>query len=247
LFAAERWFRRYCLGVAAVKHNSPGARAQTACGVLAGPLFVGAFTAIGAKRAGYDWRAHAVSSLACGREGWLQRANFVLTGVLYSCAARGIARCPRQSTGPRLIPALLGAAGAGLIGSGIFVTDPAGGFPPAAPGENGSSQGTDAAAWPSFEGSLHNLCAIPVFAGIPVAGLASALAAARRKDYGWACYSAVSSLSMAGNFLLFGAAFGERVPRLLRKGGIFQRMSIAAGFGWLSALSLRCLSSAPRP
>jgi len=34
---------------------------------------------------------------------------------------------------------------------------------------------------------------------------------------------------MAGSFLLFGAAFGERVPRLL------------------SALSLRCLSSAPRP
>lgn len=50
-----RWIRRYCLGVAAVKHNSPEARAQAACGVLAGPLFVGAFTAIGAKRAGYDW------------------------------------------------------------------------------------------------------------------------------------------------------------------------------------------------
>ncbi len=102
-----------------------------------------------------------------------------------------------------------------------------------------------AGSWGGGHG-LHNLCAIPIFAGIPVAGLASALAAARRKDYGWACYSAVSSLSMAGNFLLFGAAFGERVPRLLRKGGIFQRMSIAAGFGWLSALSLRCLSSAPR-
>jgi hypothetical protein len=103
------------------------------------------------------------------------------------------------------------------------VTDPVGGFPPAAPGENGSSQGTDPAAWASLEGSLHNLCAIPIFAGIPVAGLASALAAARRLDYDWACYSTVSSLGMAGNFLLFGAAFGERVPRLLRKGDIFQR------------------------
>ncbi len=232
--------------MAAAEHNNPGVRAQTACGVLAGPLFVGAFTAIGAKRAGYDWRAHAVSSLACGREGWLQRANFVLTGVLYSCAARGIARCPRQSTGPRLIPALLGAAGAGLIGSGVFVTDPVGGFPPAAPGENRSGQGTEAGASPSLESRVHNLCAIPIFAGIPVAGLASALAAARRKDYGWACYSAASSLSMVSSFLLFGAAFSDRVPRLLGKGGIFQRMSIAAGFGWLSALSLRCLSSAPR-
>ena len=103
-----------------------------------------------------------------------------------------------------------------------------------------------------MRGSVHEPEARPVGkgnrrTGIPVAGLASALAAARRKDYGWACYSAASSLSMAGSFLLFGAAFGERVPRLLRKGGIFQRVSIAAGFGWLSALSLRCLCSAPRP
>jgi hypothetical protein len=187
-----------------------------------------------------------VSSLACGRDGWLQRANFVLTGVLFCCAARGIGRCPRQRTGPRVIPALLGAAGAGLIGSGVFVTDPAGGFPPAAPGENGSSQGSAAVAAPSLEGGLHNLCAIPIFAGIPVAALASALAAARRKDYGWASYSAASSLGMVGSFLLFGAAFGGRVPRLLGKGGIFQRMSIAAGFGWLSALSLRCLSPTRR-
>lgn len=233
--------------MAAAEHNNPTVRAQTACGVLAGPLFVGAFTAIGAKRAGYDWRAHAVSSLACGHEGWLQRANFVLTGVLYSCAARGIGRCPRQSTGPRVIPALLGAAGAGLIGSGVFVTDPVGGYPPAVPGENGPGEGAAAAgAAPSLEGSLHNLCAIPIFAGIPVAGLVSAFAAARRKDYGWACYSAASSLSMAGSFVLFGAAFGGRMPRLLGKGGIFQRMSVAAGFGWLSALSLRCLSSTRR-
>lgn len=238
-----RWIRRYRLCVPKAECDNPTVRAQTACGVLAGPLFVAAFAAIGAKRAGYDWRAHAVSSLACGREGWLQRANFVLTGVLYSSAARGIGRCPRQSTGSRLIPALLGAAGAGLVGSGVFVTDPVGGFPPAVPGENRSNEEAVAGVAPSLEGSLHNLCAIPIFAGIPVAGLASALAAARRKDYGWACYSAASSLVMVGSFVLFGAAFGGRVPRLLGKGGIFQRMSVAAGFGWLSALSLRCLSS----
>ena len=39
---------------------------------------------------------------------------------------------------------------------------------------------------------------------------------------------------MAGNFLLFGAAFGERVPRLLRKGGLHVRgMSV---FGLWSIL-----------
>jgi hypothetical protein len=60
-------------------------------------VFVGAFTAIGARRSGYDWRRHAVSSLADGREGWLQRANFMLVGGLYCVAARGLARDSRRN------------------------------------------------------------------------------------------------------------------------------------------------------
>jgi hypothetical protein len=48
-----------------------------------------------------------------------------------------------------------------------------------------------------------------------------------------------------GSFLFFGRAFGG-VSRLAGKGGIFQRISIASGFGWLTALSLRALSSLAR-
>jgi hypothetical protein len=47
---------------------------------------------------------------------------------------------------------------------------------------------------------------------------------------------------MTSAFALFGAAFGG-TPRLAGHGGVFQRISIAAGFGWLSALSLRTLST----
>jgi hypothetical protein len=49
---------------------------------------------------------------------------------------------------------------------------------------------------------------------------------------------------MTGAFALFGAAFGG-TPPLAGRGGIFQRISIMAGFGWLSALSLRALTSVP--
>ncbi len=56
---------------------------------------VSAFTAIGATRRGYDWRHDPVSSLAIGRQGWLQRANFILAGVLYTCASRDLLRLPR--------------------------------------------------------------------------------------------------------------------------------------------------------
>ena len=218
--------------------------AQIMCGVLAGPLFVSAFTVIGARRPGYDWQRHAVSSLAVGRRGWLQRANFILAGVLYSCAARGLGRCTRRSVGPRAIPALVAGVGIGLIGSGVFVTDPVAGFPPEISHEEKSDDTCVVGTAPTREGWLHNISAIPIFAGIPVAGLVSAAAALRSKDYRWASYSAESSLVMASSFLLFGRAFAGE-SHLAGKGGISQRISIASGFGWLTALSLRALSSLP--
>ena len=213
---------------------------EIACGVLAGPLFVSSFTAIRARRAGYSWRRHAVSSLADGRDGWSQRANFALTGALYCIAAHGLTRSPKRTVGPRVVPALIFGAGAGLVGSGLFVTDPVAGFPPA-PGEHDDPERTRSIA-PTRGGRLHNLCAIPIFAGIPVAALICATSAARRGEYRWASYSAGSATAMTSAFVLFGAAFGG-ASRVAGQGGVFQRISITAGFRWLSALSLRALSA----
>ncbi|WP_082939517.1 DUF998 domain-containing protein [Mycobacterium sp. 852014-50255_SCH5639931] len=211
--------------------------AQLLCGVLAGPLFVTAFTVIGAARRGYDWRRYPVSSLAVGRQGWYQRINFILAGVLYSCAAAGLAHCDRRRIGPRPVPALVAGAGIGLIGSGVFVTDYVGDLL----GERPDVKNRGAApARPTRAGQIHDLCGIPVFAGIPVAGLASAATAVRSGDYRWACYSAGSSTVMAGSLLLLGAAIRGR-SRLDGKSGLFQRISIATGLGWLSSLSLRGL------
>jgi hypothetical protein len=75
--------------------------------------------------------------------------------------------------------------------------------------------------------------------------LAIDTAAMRSRDYRWAAYSMGSSLVMVGSFLLFGSAFGG-ASRFGGKGGMFQRISIACGFGWLSALSLRARPSLPR-
>ncbi len=213
---------------------------EIACGVVAGPLFVSSFTVIGARRAGYDWRRHAVSSLAAGQGGCSQRANFALTGALYCIAAHGLARSPRRAAGPRVVPALIFGVGVGLVGSGLFVTDPVAGFPPSSRDQEGADRALPVA--PTGSGKLHNLCAIPIFAGIPVAALISATSAARSGEYRWASYSAGSALSMTSAFVLFGAAFGGK-PRLAGRGGVFQRISVTAGFGWLSELSLRTLTS----
>ena len=149
---------------------------EIASGVVAGPLFVSGFTVIGAKRAGYDWRRQAVSSLAAGRGGWSQRANFALTGALYCIAAHGLARSERRTGAPRVVPALIFGVGVGLVGSGLFVTDPVAGFPPSSRDQDGPDRALSVS--PSRSGKLHNLCAIPIFAGIPVSALVSARSAA---------------------------------------------------------------------
>lgn len=221
------------------RHVPSGLRACLCCGALAAPVFVSAFTAIGASRPDYDWRRYPVSSLALGQQGWLQRCNFIVVGVLYCCAAKGLRHASRQRVGPR-VPTLVASAGLGLIGSGVFVTDPVGGFPPVTSRDGDSGGAGSGQHSPTREGKLHNLCAIPIFAGIPLAGLTSAAAAGRSRDYRWACFSALSSLGMVASFVLFGRASGGG-SRLAGKGGIFQRASIAFGSGWLTALSLRSL------
>ena len=113
----------------------------------------------------------------------------------------------------------------GLIGSGLFDTDYVGDLPYAAP------------TGPTRAGQMHDICGVPVFVGIPIAGLASATTAVWTRNYRWACYSAASSAAMAGSLLLVGAAMRGQ-SRLTGKSGILQRISIATGFGWLSSLSL---------
>lgn len=206
-------------------------------GAAAGPLFVGTFSLLGARKPGYDVRRHPVSSLALGQAGWLQRANFVITGLLYLGGAAGLARRPQRAIGSGAATALIAAAGAGLVGSGIFVTDPVSGFPPGQP----------TPARPSRAGSLHGLSALPVFLGIPAAALLSARGSAKRRDRGWAWYSGASGALMATTFVLFAAAFGQ-APRLVARGGLIQRISIATGFGWLTALFARARREpAPSP
>jgi hypothetical protein len=221
-------------------------RAQLTCGVATAPLFVTAFTVIGAKRPGYDWRRDPVSALSIGKRGWPQRANFGLTGVLYLLGAMGLLQSPRRDVGPRAVPALVATAGIGLIGSGLFVADPVGDFPPVTADEEGPKSSVPPESVRTRAGKLHNLFAIPIFAGLPVAALVTAAGAARSGNVRWAGYSACSSLATIASFLAFGAAFGAAFGRgsiLAGEGGVFQRISIASGFAWVTVLSFRARSS----
>lgn len=174
---------------------------EIACGVLAGPLFVGSYTAIGARRTGYDWRRHAVSSLASGPGGWSQRVNFAVTGALYCVATHGVARSPKRTVGPRVVPALVFGVGVGLAGSGLFVTDPVAGFPPSSPDQDRDGGAPRVAQTRS--GKLHTLFALPISAG--TCSRPDLRHVYRSQgEYRWALYSAGSAIAMPGRFCCSG-------------------------------------------
>lgn len=205
------------------------------CGVAAGPIFSAVFLVEGAIRDDYRPLRHPVSSLALGPRGWIQAANFAVAGTLFLAGAAGLARAGHTATGSRAAPALIGAAGAALIGAAVFTTDPVSGYPPGTP---------DALIRPSRTGSAHNLAAIPVFVGLPATALACGWRFWQAGQRGFGRYSIGTAVTMLATMALAGAGFGQS-PRLVNLGGLFQRASIISGFGWLTALSARALRRMP--
>ncbi|MFD1544114.1 DUF998 domain-containing protein [Nonomuraea guangzhouensis] len=194
--------------------------------MIGGPLFVIAFLIEGATRAGYDPLRHPVSSLALGPYGWTQIANFVVTGLLMLLFAHGQRRAlhaaGRRSTWG---PLLVGTYAIGLIGAGVFVTDPVGGYPPGTP-----VQGVH-----TWHGDLHDFpFSLLVFAALAAACFVFARRFAGWGERGWAVYSAVTGVLVVIGFFLSGQAFSQ-VDGL---GGLLQRLTIAAGWGWLTLLAI---------
>ena len=186
------------------------------------------FTIAGRRREGYDPRRHPVSALALGPGGAVQRANFVVAGALYLAAAAGLKRKRSEANTAKTTPALIAGAGAGLIGSALFATDPVSGYPVGTPPQPEP---------PTRTGTVHNLCATPVFVGISAAALLSARTAARAHERSWAIYSAASGALMTAASIGAGAGFGQQ-PALVGSAGLLQRVSILAGFGWITTLCL---------
>jgi hypothetical protein len=104
-------------------------RTLLSCGVAAGPAYIAVVAVQALTRDGFDIRRHAASLLSNGDLGWIQIANFVLTGLLTIAGAVGIRRASRSQRGGTWGPRLIGTYGAGLIAAGVFVADPAFGFP----------------------------------------------------------------------------------------------------------------------
>lgn len=202
------------------------------CGAVGGPLFVVAFLVEGAVRAGYDPMRHPVSSLALGPSGWTQVANFVVTGLLMLVFAVGLRRgLPASGRHSTWGPLLIGLYAIGLIGAGVFPTDPVSGYPPGSP----------ALAQHTWQGRLHDFpFSLLVFVALTAACFVFARRFAGWGETGWAVYSGISGLVFIGAFVLAGVGFAQ-TEGFVEIGGLFQRISITTGFVWVSVLAVHLM------
>jgi Protein of unknown function (DUF998) len=167
------------------------ARGLLVCGAIAGPLFIVVVLVQALTRPGFDLTRDAASLLDDGSWGWVQAANFIVTGLLLLAAAAGLRRTLRTGPGSRWIPRLLTVTGAGLAGGGVFHPDPSSGFPP------GTPQGASAVA--SWHGVLHMVCGGAAFlALIAVCFVLARRSSVRRQRRTAACSWVAGALCAVG-------------------------------------------------
>jgi hypothetical membrane protein len=205
--------------------------ALLACGAIAGPLFVVVFLIEGATRADYNPLRHPVSSLALGDDGWTQTANFIVTGLLMLAFAVGLRRALRPRGGSWWGPLLVGIFAIGLLGAGIFPTDPVSGYPPGTPNQHVTY---------TTPGALHDLFSSLVFFGLPAACFVFARRFAKWGERGWALASALVGVAFIAGFFLSSVGFSQTAG-FVDFGGLLQRITLAVGWGWLSLLAIHFL------
>ncbi|MBO4270349.1 DUF998 domain-containing protein [Microbispora triticiradicis] len=216
-------------------------RTLLACG-FAPLLFLLVILADGALQPGYDSIDRWGSELSNGEWGWVQIANFVITGLLTAAFAVGVRRSLGSGPGSRAIPVFTGILGFCLIVGGVFVTDPNPGFPP----------GVQPPAEPTLHAWIHNLNLFPAWAALTVAILMAAYRAMSRKEgAAWTLITLAAGV-LTPLTLYVAARHFDWDTRSGHSHGLWQRVSQGIGFGWYAVYATRLLRGTmsgrgPRP
>lgn len=197
-------------------------RSLLACGVLAGPTYVLVSLAQALTRDGFDLARHPWSLLSNGGLGWIQIANFVLTGLLTVAFAVGLRRALRPGRGATWVPRLIGAYGASLLAAGAFRADPAAGFPTGTP--TGMAQIT-------WHGGLHLLAGSIGFGCLVAACLVLGRRFAAEGRRGWAAFSRVTGVLFLAAFVGISSGAGSAATVLPFVA------AVVLAWTWLAALA----------
>jgi hypothetical protein len=190
------------------------------CGVVAGPFYLAVGLIQALVRDGFDLARHPLSVLANGPGGWVQTANFVLTGLMVLAAAVGFGRMLGPKS--RAVTWFLGGFGVAMILAAIFPADPVDGFPPGTPEGFPTSITTT--------GLVHFVAGALGFLSLAISGFAGAWAMKRRRMPSLALLSLFSGLAVVLGF------FGGIV---LPVGILGIWFAVVMGWAWLAVMSLR--------
>jgi len=194
-------------------------RRLLAAGIVGPALFVIVLLVEGATRPGYDAFRQFGSELSLSNQGWEQIANFLMCGVLCLAFAVGLRRTLRSGRGSIAGPVALAVFGLALVVAGIFVTDPALGYPPGA------------AEVQTMHGAIHALAGLFAFVSLAVACFALTWRfAGNAHTRGWALYSFVSGAVVLVFFIASVAPDGGPI-------GLLQRVAIVTGWTWIAAIA----------
>lgn len=174
-------------------------------GVLVGPVYVASALIQGLTRHGFNLQRDDVSLLSNGGLGWIQILTLLVTGLMVITFAVGVARTLADGRGSTWGPRLIGLYGIGLIGAGLFVADPANGFPPGTP--------LGRPELISLHGMLHIVAGAIGFLGIVIACFIIASRFARQRLVGWAAFSRITGIAFLLAFL--GIASGSGNPAVV--------------------------------
>src|SRR5260370_23245414 len=148
-------------------------------GVIGPLLFIVVFLIEGLTRPGYSAWRHYGSQMATGDGGWVQVVTFLVCGSLVVVFAIGLRSALRGSRGAIGAPILLGLFGTALLVAGVFVTDPALGYP------------VGAAQVHTAHGMIHGLAGLAAFPLLPGSAFGMAWHFASTADSRrWVIYSA---------------------------------------------------------
>jgi hypothetical protein len=191
-------------------------------GLVAGPFYLAVGLGQAFTRDGFDVARHPLSVLANGSLGWIQTANFVLSGAMVIAAAVGFDRVLRP--GSRATGWFLGAFGASMIVASVFRADPMDGFPA------GTPKGPPTSISPT--GMVHFIAGAIGFVSLAISCLVAARAMSRREARGLARLSLAS-----GVIILLGFFGGAALPFGSPVLGIW--IAVVVGWAWLAIASRR--------
>ena len=199
-------------------------------GVVVGPFYLAAGVGQALVRDGFDLARHPLSLLANGPGGWVQTANFVLSGLMVVAAAIGMARVLGRAS--RAMPWFLGTFGVSMLAAAVLRADPVDGFPV------GTPLGMPTTISPMGMG--HFIAGMIGFVSLAISCFVAARAMSRRNE------KTMSRFSLFSGFAIVLGFFGGFIPGVsLGVAGIW--FSVVVGWIWLAVLSLHLYRVSPDP